>query len=69
MAAADLLTEVETAISACLNSQSYSIRGRMQQRANLRELMEFRRQLISEVADASANSGSMASVGQIDNPT
>lgn len=65
--AADLLTEVNTAISACLQSQAYTIAERSQQRAKLSELQAFRRELLQEVQE-SANGGQWASVGQIDPP-
>lgn len=68
MAAADLLAEVESAISACLTSQQYTARGRSQQRARLAELTALRRELQSEVNEASTNSGSMSTVCQIDHP-
>lgn len=67
--AAELLEEVNDAISSCLKSQAYTIRGRNQQRARLQELQALRRELIGEVNESAANSGSMASVGQIDRPT
>jgi len=67
--AAELLAETEAAISACLKSQAYSIRSRSQQRARLAELMAARRELLGETQEASTNSGSMATVGQIDPPS
>ena len=69
MAAATLLTEVETAISACLLSQEYTSKGLAQKRARLAELQAFRQSLLVEIEGASTNSGSMATVGQIDYPT
>lgn len=63
MAAADLLTEVETAITAILSgAQSYSLRGRSVTRANLAELREFRRELQEEIASDTAG-GSMTTLG------
>lgn len=66
---AELLEETNAAISACLSSQQYTIRGRMQQRARLQELQAFRRELLTEIAESSVNSGYMASVGKVDRPT
>jgi hypothetical protein len=62
--AAELLEQVNTAISNCLTAQMTSVRGRQLQFARLKELKEFRESLIAEVNE-SANSGSMSSVGQI----
>lgn len=64
--ASDLLAETEAAISACLKSQAYTSRGLAQQRASLASLQAFRRELVAEIKEGSGNSGSMASVGQID---
>jgi hypothetical protein len=64
-ASATLLDEVNSAISACLTSQAYTVRGRSQQKARLAELMAARRDLIGEVNESSANNGSMVTVGQI----
>lgn len=66
--AAELLAEVDTAISACLTSQSYTLRGRTQQRALLRDLMAARKDLLVEVQDGS-NSGQMASICEMVPPT
>lgn len=66
--ASDLLEEVNTAISACLTAQSYTIRGRSKSAARLAELQAFRRELIKEINDAAANGGSMASVVEIMRP-
>jgi len=63
-ASATLLDEANSAISACLTSQAYTVRGRSQQKARLAELMAARRDLIGEGNEAS-NGGSMCSVGQI----
>jgi hypothetical protein len=59
-----LLDKVNSAISACLTSQAYTVRGRSQQKARLAELMAARRDLIGEVNEAS-NGGSMCTLGQI----
>ena len=61
MAASDLLTSVETAITAILTgAQSYKIGNREVTRANLKELIALRTQLQEEVAGG----GSMASLGE-----
>ena len=68
MSAATLLEEVETAISACLKSQAYSIGGpaaRSQQRAQLAQLMAARQMLLDETGV----SASMASVAIQTRPT
>ena len=67
MAAADLLAEVEAAISKCLQSQAYEYGGRKQQQAALRDLMQARKDLLQEVSE-SENSGQMCSLGQINRP-
>lgn len=60
---ADILTEVETAISNTLTAQSYSAPGgRQKQMADLTALMKFRRDLMDEISMSSANGGSMASL-------
>lgn len=58
--ASELLEQVESAISNCLNAQSYSIAGRTKQMAQLKELREFRQSLIDEIANGSG--GSMCSL-------
>lgn len=68
MAAADLLIEVEAAISECLRAQSFTQRQRSLAKARLAELMQARKDLISEVSESS-NSGSMSSVGEIMPPS
>ncbi len=68
MAAADLLAETEAAISACLQSQAYTVGERQQQRARLAELQSFRKELIAEV-QAGGGCGRMATLGQIDRPS
>lgn len=65
--AAEMLAEVEAAISACLNAQSYSVADRQKTSARLDELRNFRRELIAEVKESS-HGGQMSSVGQIDAP-
>lgn len=65
--AAELLAETETAISACLSSQSYSVAERSQQRAQLAQLKDFRTQLLGEVQE-SRNGGMISSICEIDRP-
>lgn len=59
--ASTLLTEYETAISAVLRGQSYSIAGRSVTRANLAELERGRDKYKREVARE--NSGGMPVTG------
>lgn len=63
--AAELLAETNTAISACLASQSYSVAERSQQRAQLSQLRDFRKDLLGEIQE-NRNGGQMASVIQVD---
>ena len=49
MAPTDLLTQCESAISACLLSQDYTTNGRRVVRAMLADLKTFRRELIDEI--------------------
>ncbi len=66
--AASLLEEVETAISHTLTAQSYSAPGgRQKQMADLKALMQFRKELVDEVANTSA--GSMASLCELCDPS
>lgn len=65
MAAADLLTEIEAAISRTLVSQEYAIANRSQKNAMLKDLMAARRELLQEIQEGSS-SGQWASVGTID---
>lgn len=67
--AAELLAETEAAISATLASQEYTSKGLAQKRARLAELQSFRRELIAEIREESANGGGMSSVGQIHPPS
>lgn len=60
--AAELLAEVETAISACLTAQTYSIAGRSKAMAQLAELRKFRQELKDEISTSSNSSGSMVSL-------
>lgn len=64
MAAADLLTQVEEAISAVLSGQAYTIGERQLTRANLGELRLIRRELLQEMAAGSQ----MCTLGQLDRP-
>lgn len=59
---AELLTQVETAISQTLTAQSYTIAGRQKQMAQLGQLREFRKELLEEINNGSESSGSMASL-------
>jgi hypothetical protein len=59
--ATDRLAAVRTAIAACLNSQSYTVRGRTQAMAQLRDLREMEKDLQQEVTDSNAGGG-MASL-------
>lgn len=61
--ASELLTQTETAITNCLTAQSYTVAGRQKAMAQLKELREFRKELLREVADASESGGSMSSLG------
>jgi len=61
----ELLTQVETAISNCLTAQSYSVAGRQKTMAQLRELREFRKELVDEIASGSESNGSMCSLMQM----
>lgn len=67
--AAELLEEVNDAISKALTAQSFTIRGRSQQLASLAELRKFRQELIAEIGEASNNSGSMCTLGEVMPPT
>lgn len=64
--ASDLLTQTEAAITACLTAQSYSVPGRMKAMAQLKELREFRKELLREIADGNEGSGSMCSLGLVE---
>jgi hypothetical protein len=61
----ELLAQVETAISNCLTAQSYSVAGRQKTMAQLRELREFRKELVDEIASGSESNGSMCSLMQM----
>lgn len=65
---AELLAATDEAILNCLTAQSYSARGRAKQSARLKELQDFRRELLTQAAEESSNSGSMCSVGEIFRP-
>ena len=61
--AADRLASVRQAIDRCLTSQAYTIRGRSQQAAQLRDLRALEKELMEE-ADQESGGGMMASLGQ-----
>lgn len=67
--ASQLLTECENAISACLKAQDYTVAGRQKRMAELRELRILRQELKDEVANASDGGGSMATLGQVVEPS
>ena len=56
------LAAVRSAIADVLKSQAYTVAGRSQQRAQLRDLREMEKELMQEVAAA----GGGFSLGQID---
>ena len=58
----------DAAIEAAETSQAYTIRGRSQQRALLKDLYAERRHLRGLQSEEDVNSGSMATVGVIDTP-
>lgn len=60
--ASDRLTAVRAAIDKCLSSQMYSVRGRQQQMAQLRDLRQIEKELQEEV---NQESGGFVSLGQI----
>lgn len=64
-----ILANVETAITNCLTAQAYTVAGRSKQMAQLKELREFRKELLREVADGSESGGSMASLGSYSEST
>lgn len=64
--ASELLTQVESAITACLTAQSYTVAGRSKQMAQLAELRNFRKELLDEINAGSESSGSMCSLGQME---
>lgn len=45
----ELLEEVESAISACLAGQAYSYKGKSVTRADLKDLLQARRELYQEL--------------------
>jgi hypothetical protein len=63
--AAEMLTDVNTAIRNCLTAQSYSVAGRQKAMAQLSELRKFRQELIAEIANGSH--GSMCSLLSLEN--
>jgi hypothetical protein len=60
--ASDRLNAVRQAIDACLSSQQYTVRGRSQQMAQLRDLRQLEKDLMEEV-NQEAGGSSMASLG------
>jgi hypothetical protein len=60
--ASDRLTAVRAAIDACLTSQQYTVRGRSQQMAQLRDLRQLEKELMEET-NQEAQGGAMASLG------
>jgi len=67
--AAELLEQVDAAITRALTSQSWTNRGRSLQMANLAELRKFRAELLQEIDSEGYNGGSMASVGEVQRPS
>lgn len=67
--AAELLGQVDAAITRALTSQSWTNRGRSLQTANLAELRKFRAELLQEIESENYSSGSMASVGEVQRPS
>jgi hypothetical protein len=66
--ASDRLAAVRSAISACLTSQQYTVRGRSQMMAQLRDLRELEKDLMQEVVDSNAGGG-MASLAIVTRAT
>lgn len=62
--ASDRLSAVRDAIARCLTSQDYTIAGRRQVMAQLRDLRQMEKELQQEVSQ-SLDGESMASVAQI----
>lgn len=67
--ASELLTQVETAISNCLTAQSYTVSGRTKIMAQLKELRDFRQQLLDEIANGANSSGSMVTLLKLEDVT
>ena len=65
--ASELLAQVETSISNCLTAQSYSVAGRQKTMAQLRELREFRKELVDEISNGTT--GSMCSLLSLEGPS
>ena len=65
--AADRLVAVRAAIDRCLVTQEYTVRGRMQRMASLKDLRALEVELMDEV-NASSNSGAMCEVLEVENP-
>ena len=61
--AQDRLDAVREAIAKCLGSQEYSIRGRRQQMAQLKDLYAMEQSLQKEVQEA-AGGAQMGSIGR-----
>lgn len=66
--ASDRLTAVREAIDRCLTSQAYTVRGRSQQVAQLRDLRALEKELMEE-ANQESQGGCMASLGQSMRPS
>jgi ribosomal protein L20 len=60
--ASDRLNAVRAAIDACLTSQQYTVRGRSQQMAQLRDLRQLEKELMEET-NQEAQGSAMASLG------
>jgi hypothetical protein len=60
--ASDRLHAVRAAIDACLTSQQYTVRGRSQQMAQLRDLRQLEKELMEET-NQEAQGSAMASLG------
>lgn len=68
--ASELLEDVSTAIRNTLTAQSYSAPGgRQKQMADLKALMQFRRELLDEVSASSDGGGSMCSLLSMERAT
>lgn len=67
--AAELVSAIEDGIYDAATAQSFSKRGRTLTKAAIRDLVAARRELLQEIQDAGTNSGSMATVGEVTQPT
>jgi len=59
----DRLSAVRDAIAACRTSQAYTVRGRQQQMAQLRDLYAMEKDLMAQ-AQESADASQMCSLGR-----